>query len=274
MTCKKILAMLEMNGGALAADREVSAHLRDCPVCTALLHRAPADDSTIAVDGNVLRQILSYINSDLRPVTPLPPSSALVLGFLTVFTLLALSVLSLSGSRNILVGADWRDAIPLVVLAGGAVSLAMALSKEIVPGERAALGPKRTAATVLCSFALSICLLLPWRVENEFMAMGWQCTTQGFAYALPATVLVLLIVRRGAVMSPASVGALTGAFSGLVGVAILHFQCVIHNAPHLLVWHAAIPVACAAAGYLLGHYVAVAWPSRNGSMSSTRPHDS
>lgn len=261
MTCDKILLNLQRTGGrVLAVEPEVKAHLRECPACAALL-RADADDgSTAAIDAAALDRVLSWLRSDLRPVTPLPPASALVLGFLTVFTLLTLSVLSLTGARDIFTGGGWRDSLPLVLLAGGALALAVALSKEMVPGERVLIGSKRIVATVICSFALSLCLLMPWRVEKEFVAMGWHCAQQGFVYALPATLLVLLIVRRGAILAPGSVGALTGAFSGLAGVAILHFHCTIHNAPHLVVWHAGAPMVCSAAGYLVGRYVEVTLP--------------
>jgi hypothetical protein len=181
---------------------------------------------------------------------------------LTVFSLLVFGVVSITGAQGVAGYEGWQHGGGLLIVGLGAVALAVALSREMVPGEHSMLGPARTLATVVSSIVLSICLLFPWRVEEQFAVIGWRCTELGLFYALPAVVLALLVLRRGTVLAEGAVGSLTGAFAGLAGVAILHFRCMLHTAPHLLVWHAGVPIACSAAGYLIGRYVAVIWPAR------------
>lgn len=236
-------------------------HLSTCRDCRDLWSYLSGADNDATLPPKLQDSLCRLVLGDLRPVSSVPAAITLVLGFLIVFTLLVLAAVSVTGAQGAASLQDWQHVGVLAVLATGAVVLAIALGREMVPAERRVIAPARAFVTIVTSLALSLTLLFPWKVEDHFVAMGWHCAQRGLLFALPAAMLFLLVLRRGAVLSPETVGALTGLFAGLVGVGVLHFNCMIHNAPHLIVWHAGVPLACAGAGYLVGQYLWIVWPS-------------
>lgn len=239
---------------------EVMEHLFVCPGCKALWNFMTRSHLDGQMPIRLRGSIVKAMRDDLRPVSPVPAGIMLVLGFVISFTLLVLAAVSVTGVQGAVTLQNWQHFGVLLVLGAGAVVLAVVLSREMVPAERSVISPGRAAVGVAVSLALSLALLFPWKVEDQFMAMGWHCGRRGLLFALPAALLFLLVLRRGTVLSPAAAGSLTGLLAGLVGVAVLHFNCIIHNAPHLVAWHAAVPLACAGAGYLVGQYLWIVWP--------------
>jgi hypothetical protein len=240
---------------------EATEHLAACQGCRSLWSYLSSPQEEAALPAGLCDRIIPDMLDDLQPVSATPAAITLVLGFLIVFTLLILAAVSVTGARGAADLQNWQLAGVLAVLSAGAGVLAVVLSREMVPAERRVLAPGKAAVTIVVSLVLSLTLLFPWKVEDQFAAMGWHCAQRGLLFAFPAALLFLLVLRRGAVLSPETVGALTGLFAGLVGVGVLHFNCMIHNAPHLVVWHAGVPLACAGAGYLVGQYLWIVWPS-------------
>jgi hypothetical protein len=138
------------------------------------------------------------------------------------------------------------------VLVSGAVLLAASLSRQMVPGGRLAIRPGRLLFGLAAAMALAVGILYPWKIEGPFVAWGAACTVPGTLFAVPPALAFLLILRQGAILSPGAVGASAGFLAGLAGAIGLHLQCWVVEAPHVLVWHLAVPVIGAALGYLVG----------------------
>jgi hypothetical protein len=141
------------------------------------------------------------------------------------------------------------------VLLAGTVGLAISLSRRMVPGSRVSLRPGALLLAVGGSFLGVVALLYPWRSEGPFVEWGLLCTGPGLLFSLVPAVAFWLILRRGAILEPASLGALAGFLAGLVGATGLHLQCWVVEAPHAAVWHLAVPVICAVLGYVLGKVI-------------------
>ena len=73
------------------------------------------------------------------------------------------------------------------------------------------------------------------------------------ATALPAGATTLLALRRGFAVNAQVAGLVTGALSGLAGVAMLELHCANLQALHILVWHTAVLPVTALGGYLLAN---------------------
>jgi hypothetical protein len=73
----------------------------------------------------------------------------------------------------------------------------------------------------------------------------------GVPYAIPAGLLFWLILRRGAILSPRTVGAAAGMLAGLVSTTVLEVHCPNLNVWHILVWHVGIALSGLVAGLLI-----------------------
>jgi hypothetical protein len=73
--------------------------------------------------------------------------------------------------------------------------------------------------------------------------------------SLPAAGLAVILLRRGAILTPGVVGAAAGLLAALVGVVGLHFACATQAAPHIALGHLGIPVLGAGLGYLIGRLI-------------------
>ena len=117
----------------------------------------------------------------------------------------------------------------LGIVGAAAFLLAFTLSREMVPGEKRLLTPARLFLVSLVPLFLTVFLLFPWESGNNPAPQSWHCFKAGCMFSLPAAGLVVLVLRRGAVLSLGIVGAGAGLLAGLVGVVVLHFGCGIPN---------------------------------------------
>jgi hypothetical protein len=73
----------------------------------------------------------------------------------------------------------------------------------------------------------------------------------GIPYATPAAFVFWLILRRGAILAPRVVGAITGMLAGLVSTTVLEVHCPNLNVWHILAWHVGIALLGLVAGVLV-----------------------
>jgi hypothetical protein len=105
-------------------------------------------------------------------------------------------------------------------------------------------------------------MAFPWRVDVPFLAEAWTCFRAGFLISLPSAALAVLLLSRGAPLSPETVGAGSGLLAGLVAVLSLHFSCPIIGAPHITVGHVLVPVAGVLIGHTVGKRLPMRWSAR------------
>lgn len=258
MGCKQIDQFLDDAVPSLAPSLPewVAAHCLHCERCRRLIELLRAKMPEEALPAGVQSRIEGLILGSLKAVRPLAPVGGLALGFLAIFLLVALGGIGMLGARAMRVMSLWQLAVMGSILGAGAVLLALSLSRQMTPGSYHRVRPAALISSVAGGFLLGFLLLFPWKTDGDLFASGLRCAGAGLAMIAPASICFWLLIRRGAVLSPPLAGASIGLLAGLAGALVLHFGCEIARAPHLLVWHAGMPVFSALAGFLLGGFSA------------------
>ena len=258
MTCAQANSYFAQAGAkALAALPEgVREHLGACPHCRSVWEFFAGGDTPTEVSPEVQSQIEDTVLGSLEPVSPLPSARVLASMFLLIFGGLSAIVIGLTGLRHGAVGMGaLQFAGALGIVGAAAVLTALTLSRGMVPGEKTWVLPARlTVLTLLALFAV-VGILFPWSWTQDFFPAGWRCFRHGLMFSLPAGLLFVGILRRGAVLSLGAVGAAAGLLAGLVGVVVLHFACGMHTAPHIAIAHLGVPLAATVTGFLMGRFL-------------------
>jgi len=256
MSCKEIDEFLDDRVSRVdtSVPGWVAAHCRQCARCQQLLDLLKTQVRIQPPPADLLSRVDEVIAGSLRAVTPLSPARSFVLGFLAIFVALAVGGIVTMGVGATRVMSIWQFAGVGSILGAGAVLLAISLSRQMTPGSYQKVRPAALVFSLVACFLLALLLLFPWKLDGDFVSVGLRCASAGLMLIVPASVCLWFLVRRGAVLSPGPAGGTIGLLAGLVGATALHFGCEIATAPHLVVWHAGIPVFCALAGFLLGRF--------------------
>ena len=257
MTCGQANSYFAQAGAAGGALSEgARKHLGTCPHCRSVWELFARGDTPAEVSPEVQSQIEDTVLGLLEPVSPLPSAGVLTSMFLLIFGGLSAIVIGFTGLRQGTVGMDTMQfAGALGIVGAAAVLTALMLSRGMVPGEKTWVLPARlTVLTLLALFAI-VGVLFPWSWTQDFFPASGKCFRHGFMSSLPAALLFVLILRRGAVLSLGAVGAGAGLLAGLVGVVVLHFGCGMHTAPHIVIGHLGVPLAGTVAGFLMGRFL-------------------
>jgi hypothetical protein len=220
-------------------DREIDEILKQAA-------QAPHD-----VDQAVLDRVASSIGSSFGPVRPLPPAWALAGGLGLVCAAVAVAGaarLGLYGIENLSVLG-----IALVFPALGILVCLAATEfvREMIPGSRHRVAPAfLLAAGSLALLAVFAVVFRDYRTER-FVPQGVVCLTAGLLHAIPAGLASWLLLRRGFAVNSIAAGVVAGTLAGLAGVTMLELHCPNFEAPHVMLWHAAVMPLCAGAGALL-----------------------
>ena len=130
--------------------------------------------------------------------------------------------------------------------------LAYSLVQQMVPGTRHRISPRLLPVCITISLMIAMVLLFQFQYERNFWRNAWACIRAGTPFGVLAAVPVWLVLRRGAILSPALTGAATGLFAGLVGTSVLEIHCPNLDAWHILVSHLGVAVLCTLAGLVIG----------------------
>ena len=195
------------------------------------------------------RRIAERLLESLHPVTPLPSRATLVAAFLAIFatvTALLFAFGGTSGAENMTV-LQLAGILTAILAAAGLA--AFSLSGEMTPGQRRFVRPGALVVGIFGGLFALISGLFPWTVGA---VQGWHCFVNGFVCSIPAVIVVLWVVRKGAPLAYGTVGATAGLLGGLVGMAAVHVGCSVLTAPHIAAGHLTIPLAGTIMGYLAG----------------------
>jgi hypothetical protein len=271
MTCREVNEYLDRSGPGDWAElpERLRAHLEGCECCRGLwqfLSRTPCP-------RQVPEQVRSRIEQDLlgslEPVAPLAGTGKLTLGFALIFGGWAALFTGLLASPE----APGVKSFAFAAVAGFAsvvgLVVSLALSREMTPAERRYVSPTVAHSLTLVALFAVVGLAFPWRIDEPFLAESWKCFRAGFLISLPTAALAVLWLRRGAPLSPETVGAGSGLLAGLVGVLTLHFSCPIIAAPHIALGHVMVPVAGVLIGHTAGKLLPVRWLAAAGPSTSS-----
>lgn len=216
---------------------------------------AEATPTSCELDEALRDRIRASIPSPLPPVRPLPATWILTSALVLVCAVVGVAGAARAGFYGIERLGLW-GALPVLAALGLLAWLAgEKLMAEMIPGSIHRLGSgallASASAVLLAVFGLSF---TDYHTER-FLSAGLTCLLTGLLHAVPAAVLVCLLLRRGFAANPISAGLVGGALAGLAGVTMLELHCANFEALHVLVWHTAVvpvsAVAGAAAGWAL-----------------------
>jgi hypothetical protein len=241
----------------------VRKHLDNCECCQrlwGLLSRRPGPRD---VSEPVRSRIEQDLLRSLEPVKPLPEPGKLTLAFVLVFGGFSALFAALMASSDAPGVTTPSFAAFVSVIGVIALWLSVTLSREMVPGEIWRLSRVATHAVAVVGLLGATALVFPWRVDEPFVQGAWKCYRAGFVLALPAAVLTVLLLRRGALFSPRFACAGAGFLAGLVGIVSLHFSCPTIGAAHITMGHLMVPVTGAVIGFAAGHLASARWSAEN-----------
>ncbi len=231
---------------------EAEAHVRNCDSCQSLVHALSVPVALEIPSPKTIHRIEKTLRTDLHEVRPLHRAGYFVIWLIAIF-LAATSLLSyVWGAAAIAAMAPAQIAAMFVVLSIGGFLLADSLARQMLPASVHRISPARLPPVILLAAAAAIAIFFPFQDEQRYWVHTATCLKAGVLGGAVAALPLWLVLRRGAVLSPAQAGAAIGLFAGLVGTAALEMHCPNLNAWHILVGHLGAPVVCSLAGLTVG----------------------
>lgn len=260
MSCRQIDEFLTSRPGGAPGSIPpgVAEHLQLCQACRRLVECVQSGASARQVPRGLQNEIEAALVKSLQPVRPLPSARVLAAAFAVVYALVLVVGASVKGIHSVHVQSAGQFFTIGLILAAGSALLASSLSRQLTPGALYRIPPRLLVFSILMALSSGFVLLFPCRPDPTFWSWGWSCFRYGSLWTILTAIGLWLLVRRGAILSPVLTGATAGLLAGFTGAAIIHLGCLNVTAPHLAIWHAAVPAAGALAGFLLG----TAWERR------------
>jgi hypothetical protein len=134
----------------------------------------------------------------------------------------------------------------------GAAFLAGSLANQMSPNSLHRLSPAFLPVAVPVGLAILTAALFHFEHEQEFWIRNWQCIRLGAPFSLLAAIPTWFVLRRGAFLSPRTIGFGAGLFTGLSGALAIQIRCQNLEAAHILVSHIGMAALAAVLGWILG----------------------
>lgn len=253
LSCQGVDGYLDraFSGSSEELPEHVRRHIANCTRCARLQRLALGEGAGAAASDTLAGRMRSALPEELTPVKPLPSTRALTLRFLAIFVGLGALFQFFLGAGGLERMSVTQIAFVAVLLAVGAILVAVSLSWQMVPGERQRIPLPLLLAAFGAGFVVVVAALFPW-VNRGFVDAGWSCARAGLLISVPVGAVLLYLAMRGAPLSYGKLGASLGAASGLLGLTVLQFHCPVVDAVHVLLSHGAIVVVATAVGGLVG----------------------
>ena len=252
MTCNEIDDLISSRSSLSGLPPLAAEHLAGCERCRNLVRVLQEDSSRHAPSQRGLGQIKAAVLGDLEPVKPLAPA----FGFLVAFGFIFLAVTAVGSFQLRAFGWGVLNIPQRVVvfgsLAAGMGLLASSMVRQMFPGSKHLVSPGWLPVGVLVFLTLEAAALFQPRVELAFVSNGLGCLRAGLSYAIPGALLLWLVLRHGAILSPKLTAATAGGFAGLIGLTVLEVHCPILNRYHILIWHMGVVLLSMLGGLSLG----------------------
>jgi hypothetical protein len=257
MTCSEAGIHLHDGAGAGTSSlpNAVGEHLKSCVACRAIWDFLARREPAAPVPAPLQTKITDTVLASLEPVVPLMCAWKLTLGFVLIFGVISGVFVALSGLRGTADAGTVSFTALLGTIGVAVFLLSIVLTREMAPGTPRLLTPARLFITLFATILTIIAVLFPWETGDGLFAHTWHCFRSGAFFSVPAAILIVLLLRRGAVLSMEVAGAGAGLLAGLAGMTVLHFGCTIQSAPHIMIAHFGIATAGALVGFLSGRYL-------------------
>jgi len=216
-----------------------------------------ASQAEVELSPEIQRNVQAILKRSLTPVKPLPSHGRLVLAFLAVFAVGAAGLIAIMNQAGAHLMTEAQIAGMVAILACGGILFSLLIAWQMVPGSRQGLPLSLVLALSGCGVFGGIAVLFPWRTSHAFVSEGWPCALMEVMIAVPAAAVFWLLARSGALFGGAGVGAALGGLAVVLALAVLQFQCMFQQAPHLLAWHGGTAAILIGLGALIGEVTPV-----------------
>ena len=258
MNCREVEEELTTSHRA-CADRLtelVRVHLEECERCCQIARIVHLCTAEVQLESAQTERLQRSLLTNLRPARQMLPFWVFLLAFAIAFggfSYLGVSYLGPSG---------WFMLMPIqriavfATLAASAALLSFSLVRQMAPGQKSFLRPGVLPIALFVLLSLVLASVFQVRADPGFLRSGETCLRAGLPFAIPAAFVFWLILRRGAILSPRRLGAMTGMLAGLVGTTVLEVHCGNLDIWHILVWHVGIVLLGMITGLLLAEAAA------------------
>ena len=256
MTCDDVDRLLSEGHPAreLKSMPAVVEHVRTCPRCDDVLAwtEAPVPDPGLGTFAEV--RIRSILQTDLRPVRPLPSTLGAIGGALSLAAGISLMHALTMGAK----GWVSLSAIQASLLGGFVVVMTVLITISLIasirPGSRRRGAPSIPIVVLAIGFPALVGGLFPSGSRDHFFAEGVRCLAGGVMVAAMTAGITYAIARRGYSTNWPLTGAMIGAIGGVVAILALQISCPDQEAGHLMVWHGLAMLLVISGGYLGGRW--------------------
>jgi hypothetical protein len=249
---------------------EVQDHVRGCARCQTLLSALGTSALTDQPSPATLRHIESGMIADYRPVRPVGPWRYVFAVLMVIFVCAVRVGVYRLGAFAIKAMSPLQTSVILGTLAVCTGLLASSLAQQVVPGRRHRISPRLLPVGIMVALAGVIIGLFEFQPERNFWVRDWACLKIGIPLGAIAAVPFWLVLRRGAILSPAMTGAAIGLFAGLAGTSALEIHCPNLHAGHILVSHLGVALLGAIVGLVAGMAVGAPKYSRSREFDPAR----
>ena len=190
-------------------------------------------------DSAAIARAQASLPDSIGPVRPIRSPWLFVSLFVVAFAAIALCGAWTFGVRGLPVLSIVRRAVIFPVVLAGAGIAAIASAREMRPAGGTRISSLAMAIGVLAPLAAFALLFQDYNFQN-FVPEGVRCLLAGLACAIPAALLIFLLLRRGFILDYRAAGLAAGTLAGLAGIGMLELHCPILKAPHIMFWHVAV----------------------------------
>jgi hypothetical protein len=246
MTCREVdEALITTAGDDLPP--QIREHLASCDSCRKLASAMVSAGSPPAFPSGVRDRVRNSIPSTFARVQPLAPAALWIILFLLLFAGIGVGAAARFGIYGWPMLSMAARILIFPVLLAVSVWAAFTTAQQMRPGSRTT-GSSVLLLLTLLSVEIAFFLVFDDYSLGQFFRAGLRCLGLGMLTAVPAGIVVWLLVRRGYILAPVSTGCSIGALAGLTGLFALELHCPILTIPHVAIWHVAVVALSAALG--------------------------
>jgi len=210
---------------------------------------APSD-----ADSPAIARAKASLPGPLDPVRPIRPAWLFTTLFIAAFAVIALCGAWTFGIRGLPALSIVRRLVIFPVILAAAGVAAVASARAMRPAGGTSISRTALAIGVLAPLAVFALLFQDYNFQ-EFVPEGIRCLLAGLACAIPAALLIFLLLRRGFILDYRAAGLAAGTLAGLAGIGMLELHCPILKAPHIMFWHVAVVWISGIGGWVVGWIV-------------------
>lgn len=200
--------------------------------------------------GDRIKRIETALVADLKPVRPMAPASVYLASFAGIFIAMCAAGGYLAGQSGWHALSGVQKICVFAPLVASIAFLVFSIVRQMTPAAKYVRSSALLSAASFGLLLLAIAAVFEPRQEPGFLRSGLACFRTGLVFAVPAAFLFGLLLLRGARLSPALTGAMSGGLAGLVGLAVLEIHCPNLNVVHIVTWHVSVTLVCALVGFI------------------------